>query len=532
MNNITNIFEIGFFDGLTWFPIVLAIGIIYKYLKTIDVSIDGITIISSIVFTSLFNYTNSLLLSFAATAFVAVISYGIVSFLSTELKINSILSGIIISLILHSVSVIYVGESMPLQYESIVFVNSHSASVIITVLLSLLTVIFFKTRFGIKLKVAADNPSVNIPDNPRVLSLMLYVVSGLILSVGAVQYTSKIGLARSGGGFEFLITALSSFLFTDRIIDFIIKGMNGKKNNYSYSKYFTFSIIQSPVFKALVGSILFQIAVLFIIYYTSNPAYWKLIFGIILLITVARPSFQKFIVDKKTIDGHKGISLQNLSFQYDNGYEKRKVFSKIDFHFTPGLNIIWGSNGVGKTSLLKLLSGDLIPDSGSIIKDGKNITSMKRNERKVFFIKQVPYDSLSINSAVFENAVSVSNKFSLSSFKMENSGESQISNSDFQIQFGKQNQFWVQSVGSLSGGQAQKLNLFLCSISDADTILADEPTSGIDSENLQVFERFINKISESEKNIIIVTHDERLKGILANHYELKNNSLTKTNQYE
>ncbi len=528
MNNITNILEIGFFDGLTWFPIVLAIGIIYKYLKTIDVSIDGITVISSIIFTSIFNYTNSLLLSFAATAFVAVINYCIISFLSTELRINNILSGIILSLILHSVSVIFIGESIPLNYESLAYINSHFATIVITILLGLITLIFFKSRYGIKLKIAADNPNANIPDNSRVLSLMIYILSGLILSIGAVLYTSKIGLARSGGGFEFLITALSSFLFTDRIIDSIINGMNRKKNSFSYSKYYTYSIIQSPVFKALVGSIVFQIAVFFIIYYTSNPAYWKLIFGIILLVTVARPIFKKWMADTKIIVGHQGIAFRNLSFQYDSGYEKRKVFSEIDLDFTYGLNILWGSNGVGKTSLLKLISGDLIPDSGSVVKDGKNVTALKRNERKVFFIKQVPYDSLSVNSTVFENAVSVSNRFSISKFEMKNKDVSQIGKFNFGIQFGKQNPFWVQSAGSLSGGQAQKLNLFLCSISNADIILADEPTSGIDNENFQLFIKFVNEIVSATKSIvIIVTHDQRLKQLAGRHYLLSNNLIVK-----
>jgi len=528
MSNITNILEIGFFDGLTWFPIVLTIGIIYKYLKVIDVSIDGITVISSIVFTSVFNSTNSLPLSFALTGVVAVINYGFISFLITELKINSILSGIILSLILHSISVICIGESMPLKYNGISYLNSPIAVSIITILLSIITILFFRTRYGIKLKVASDNPNANIPDNPRVLSLMIYVIGGLILSVGVIEYTTKIGLSRSGGGFEFLITALSSFLFIDRIIDFIINRMNRRRNKYRYSRYVISSIIQSPVFKALAGSILFQILVLLIIYYTSNPAYWKLAFGMILLIAVVRPTLVKRITSTNLVSGHQGISLERLSFHYDNGHERRKVFSDINFRFLSGINVIWGNNGLGKTSLLKLISGDLIPESGSIIIDGKNITALRRNERKIFFIKQVPYDSLSVNSAVFENAAAVSEKFSLSKFQVVNNN-AVVDCNEFGIKLGKQNPFWTQSAGSLSGGQAQKLNLFLCSISDAEIILADEPTSGIDNDNMKIFLTFINKIAEANKKILIVTHDERFKSLSAHHYNLTNNKIEQIN---
>jgi ABC-type multidrug transport system ATPase subunit len=201
-------------------------------------------------------------------------------------------------------------------------------------------------------------------------------------------------------------------------------------------------------------------------------------------------------------------------------------------HFSPGLNIIWGNNGVGKTSLLKLISGDLIPDSGAIIKDGTNITLLKRNKKNIFFIKQVPYDSLSVNCAVFENAASVTTEFSLSNFEIKKNGKYQGWKSHFGFKFGKKNPFWVQSVGSLSGGQAQKLNLFLCSISNADTILADEPTSGMDEENYIVFTKFINDIANREITVVIATHDERLKTLPGNHYHLSNHKIEKKLHHE
>lgn len=527
MSNILQILEIGFFDGLTWFPIVLAIGIIYKYLKRIDVSLDGITVISSITFTVLYNHFDSLILSFLITALITIVCYSIVSFLTLELKINNILVGIILSLILHSLSVIWIGESVPLAYHNIEFINYPFFSIILTITLAISIEIFFKTRFGIRLKIASDNQDVNIPYNPRILSLIIYIISGLVLSFGAVIYTSKIGLARSGGGFDFLITALSSFLLTDKLIDYLTKRSNYNNGKYSYSKYFINSLIQSPVFKSLVGAITFQIVVLLIIYYTNNPAYWKLIFGIILLFLVAKPSFRKNHLRSSYSKMQSGIVIENLLFQYDYGYEKKTLFKNLDLHFDRGINIIWGNNGVGKTTLLKIISGELMPEKGSIYKDGKNIITLKKHLRKVFSIKQIPYDSLSSNFTVYENAAAVSNKFSISGFNMRNLNSTEFKSIDFGILFGKENSFWVQNVGYLSGGQAQKLNLFLCSISDADIFLADEPTSGIDDENFSVFEQFINQYAHLNKIIIIATHDDRLKTIPGNHFKLTHNSIEK-----
>jgi ABC-type Mn2+/Zn2+ transport system ATPase subunit/ABC-type uncharacterized transport system permease subunit len=527
MDNLYNIFEIGFYDGLTWFPIVLAIGILYKYLKTIDVSVDGIAIMSAIIFVASYNYWDSLLISLIITASCSIVGYIAVSFMISELAINNLLAGIIFTLVLHSLSVIAIGESLPLKYENLTFLNSNFSAIAIAAVLAISTECFFRTNLGIKLKVAADNPKVNITSNPRMLGLLLYIISGFILSIGVIQYTTKIGLARSGGGFEFLITALSSFLFVDRIVDIIIQASNSKKENYSYSKYLIYSMFQSPVFKALLGSVLFQIIVLLIIYYTSNPAYWKLIFGFILLATVAKPKIRIIVKSLYSNKERQGVVLEKTCFQYDNGYESKEIFKNLDYNFKPGINIIWGNNGTGKTTLLKLISGDLMPSYGAIFKNGNDITQMKRHKRKVFYFNQVPYDSLSTNNSVFENIIAVYNS-SMGDLKIAR--PSSLRQNPFsRLEAGKQDSFWVQQTGSLSGGQAQKLNLFLCSLSDTDLILADEPTSGMDMDNFQLFVNFIEEIRKSFKDLIIVTHDDRLKKISGNHILLMNNELKQHN---
>ncbi len=531
MNDLASIVQIGFYEGLTWFPIVLAIGILYKYLKVIDVSIDGITVISSIAFTTSYNFSSSLILAFIVTGSVAMISYAVISFLTNELKINNILAGIVLSLILHSLSVLCVGESLCLKYENLVFLNSHYVSIAFTLIIGALVEIFFRTNLGVRLKVTADNPNINISSNPRLLILLIYIIAGFVLSVGVVQYTCKLGLSRSGGGFEFLITALSSFLFTDRIIDLIISAKNMVKENYSYKKFVVYSLFQSPVFKALLGSILFQIIVLLIIYYTSNPAYWKLIFGLILFLTVAKPHLNRFLPTLNTDVLCRGIVLRDLTFKYDLGYEEKVVLQGVNFSFEEGVSVIWGSNGVGKTSLLKLIGGKLTPQHGSIIKNGVDITYFRQNKRNVFFMNQVPYDSLSIRLTVFENVAAVSANTFIDDLNIAGPLNKHLPNQmNFDIELGYRNSFWVQKVETLSGGQAQKLNMFLCSISDADLILADEPTSGMDSNNFNLFITFINNMKAMGKTIILVTHDERMRKLEGNHLILTKNKLNQIQQ--
>lgn len=530
---LKEIFQIGFFDGLRWFPFVLTVGLLYRYLKFIDISIDGIAIISSICFTYFWNTSHSIFISFFFTAFIAIILYMLVSFLIYELKINNILAGIVLTLTLYSISVILIGESLPLDYAVLTILNSHTILIITMLSLAVFVELFLRTNIGTKIRVASDNIDINVLSNPRLLILGLFTLAGLILSFGVTFYTSNLGLSRSGGGFEFLITSLSSYLFVDRVIDVLIKLLNNKVGYYSYKRYIIFSIIESPVFKSIVGSILFQIIVLLIIYYTSNPAYWKLIFGLILLVTIAKPEISLFVRNNSKSKGtQKGLLIKDLFFSYDNGYEKRNVFNNLNCHFYEGVNIIWGANGVGKTSLLKILGGELKANSGFLSYNGKDISFSKKYNRSVFYITQNPFNSLSTHTTVFENIIAsrklrLTELLKLSSPRkslrfIDNSLLNNSSNGDT-----NSDSFWVQNVTKLSGGQAQKLNLLISSVSNSDIILADEPTSGMDDNNFEIFINFIHFLAKRNKLIIIVTHDNRFIHFPALHYQIKDGQLYK-----
>ena len=502
MENVLNIIQIGFYEGIIWFPIVLTIGLIYSYLKNIDVSIDGIVIISSISFVASYNLTNSLFISIMFTNIICVISYIMVFLLTYRFKINNILVGVIFTLLLHSLSVIFVSESIPIKHAGMLTSNNSGLSFIISLIIVALVFLFSNSRLGIKFIVSADNLNFNTRINPNLSVLAIYALSGLVLSWGVILYTSDIGMARSGGGFEFLITSLSSYLFIDRIIEYILKFW---KKNISYA---LFKLIKSPVFKAFLGSFLFQVIVLLIIFYTNNPAYWKLIFGLLLIFLVAdlKQLNNKKKGNSSTITSND-LHLLNVNFTYKNNYHTNQIFNSLNINFKQGLNIIWGANGSGKSTLLKLINGSLIPDDGYIIFKGKDITFAPTHKRSIFTITQNPYSSLSLNNSVLDNRIAATKYKGL-----------QILGLNFNNSLNSRE---YQETSSLSGGQSQKLNIELCKIFNPNIILADEPTSGMDESN---FKSFIDYIIDQEKKgkfILIVTHDNKFRNIHANHINLK-----------
>jgi phospholipid/cholesterol/gamma-HCH transport system ATP-binding protein len=71
------------------------------------------------------------------------------------------------------------------------------------------------------------------------------------------------------------------------------------------------------------------------------------------------------------------VSVQNLSFSRGN----KKIFDDISLEFERGkVTAIMGPSGTGKTTLLKLIGGQLFPEQGTIIVDGNNVHTLRRSE--------------------------------------------------------------------------------------------------------------------------------------------------------
>ena len=196
------------------------------------------------------------------------------------------------------------------------------------------------------------------------------------------------------------------------------------------------------------------------------------------------------------------IQMNNVSFQY----EYTQVLKNISLKVEEGdFLAILGPNGSGKSTLIKLLLGLLKPMAGEVQLFGKSHESFQNRE----WIGYVSQKSNAFNSgfpATVEEVVKsgLTKKVGLFKKLPKNTNEQVV---EALASVGME-QFRTRNIGQLSGGQQQRVFIARALISDPQVLIMDEPTVGIDHENVQSFYDMLAKLNEEQnKTIILVTHD-------------------------
>lgn len=194
-------------------------------------------------------------------------------------------------------------------------------------------------------------------------------------------------------------------------------------------------------------------------------------------------------------------------------YTKESNFSFPDIALSHRESLlILGKSGIGKTTLLHVLAGILSPDSGTIVINDTSITDYSPKKLDAFRGKHI--------GIIFQNTTAIS---SLSVYenlqaRLYFSG---ISHKKEAIDTILEQLDLVsvrnQKPNTLSTGQLQRLGIALGVIHKPDIILADEPTSSLDDDNCQlVIDLLKRQAKMSNANLIIITHDQRVKNSFAN----------------
>ncbi len=200
------------------------------------------------------------------------------------------------------------------------------------------------------------------------------------------------------------------------------------------------------------------------------------------------------------------IELENLSFGYT---PKSLVLEDISFEVKPGTFLaIVGPNGAGKSTLLNLLCRRLVPKSGSIRIDAAAIESFgpEALAAKIAVVRQglTPIFGFSVIETVLMARTPYYNQIGF-----ENKADRQIVNEALMAT--DTAQFASRPLGSLSGGEQQRVFIARALAQETSILLLDEPTSFLDLKHqVDIYDLLKAAQLEKGKTIVAVTHDINL----------------------
>lgn len=181
----------------------------------------------------------------------------------------------------------------------------------------------------------------------------------------------------------------------------------------------------------------------------------------------------------------------------DFGYTRRRMlFKSLSLDLPSGSIVgLLGRNGEGKSTLMKLISGVLLPQTGRI-----EVLGYQASERPVELLQQLYFlpEDLSLPRMSIREYFSVYAPF----YPTYDASLAQELIQAFDLQ-------WEMKLDKISLGQRKKAAIALALAVRTPLLLMDEPTNGLDIPSKSVFRRMLARCTSAEQTIIISTHQVR-----------------------
>jgi cell division transport system ATP-binding protein len=199
--------------------------------------------------------------------------------------------------------------------------------------------------------------------------------------------------------------------------------------------------------------------------------------------------------EKKTI-----IKFDNVTKKFGNV----TALDNISFEIAQGEFVfITGPSGAGKTTILKLILGEISPDSGVVTVDGVNVKGLKEKELPYFRQKiGIVFQDFKV---LTERTVTENVEVALAVIKVpESQWAERVSYILKLVGLARQAELFPSQ---LSGGELQRVSLARALSVNPKLLLADEPTGNLDWETSDAMMQLFEKINKEDKTIVMATHN-------------------------
>ena len=199
------------------------------------------------------------------------------------------------------------------------------------------------------------------------------------------------------------------------------------------------------------------------------------------------------------------VTVNNLTF----AYTQKLVLNNVSFSLKSGdFLTIHGKNGTGKSTLIKCFLKLLKINDGMIFLDDVDINSL-RTFSNVGYVPQK-------NEFNYEFPITVFEILSSAYLKKRDAYYTEVVNA-FDL-----NKIYHENINNLSGGQLQRVFIARALLNKPKLIIMDEPTVGVDVDNIKTLYEILKKLKEDGITIILVSHDMDFCSDLTDYYLVLN----------
>lgn len=203
------------------------------------------------------------------------------------------------------------------------------------------------------------------------------------------------------------------------------------------------------------------------------------------------------------MSGEALLSVETLS----GGYGEIIIVNDLSLSLANGQAVcVTGRNGVGKSTLARLVTGALKPASGRVMFVGEELTFAPSHGRARQGMGYAPQEGV-----VFD-ALSVAENLTL-----HHRNRSLERYADLFVMFPRLPERLAQRAGTLSGGEKKILSFCRALAEDTRLVILDEPTEGVQPENIALMAEAINRAKSDGRGFLIIEQNLSLVEAVADH---------------
>ena len=215
------------------------------------------------------------------------------------------------------------------------------------------------------------------------------------------------------------------------------------------------------------------------------------------------------------------LSIKDLKKSFGEDEYKTEVLKGIDFEIEKGeICVLLGPSGSGKSTLLNIIGGIDQPDSGTIMIQGKTISTLKEKDLTNYRRNHLGYVFQMYNLISHLN---VEQNIDVGKYLSKNP----LDKEELLQTLGLKEHRYKQP-NQLSGGQQQRTSIGRAIIKNPDLLLCDEPTGALDYHTSKDILQLIEDVNQKFRNtVILVTHNDAIQGMADQVIKLRDGQIRK-----